>query len=118
MEAEYLALSEAMKDLIPLKNKLEELARNLKMGDPDITEICRTEVHEDNMGCLKLAQMEPGRMTPRSKHYAVHYHWFCSKLDSKMVMKHIETAHQRANMLTKSLRSGPFQKERLLTTGW
>ena len=70
------------------------------------------------MGCLKLAQMEPGRMTPRSKHYAVHYHWFQSQLDSKIVIKHIETAFQRANMLTKGLRSGPFQKERKFTTGW
>ena len=69
-------------DHIRLKSKLEELAQNWKMDDTDVTEICPTEVHEDNMGCLKLAQMEPGRIT-----FAVHYHWFRSKLDSKIIIK-------------------------------
>ncbi|KAL7555000.1 hypothetical protein ACHAWF_018958 [Thalassiosira exigua] len=30
--------------------------------------------HEDNVGALLLGQLEPRRMTPRSKHYAVKYH--------------------------------------------
>jgi len=33
---------------------------------------------EDNVGALNLAKKEPGRTTPRSKFYAVKYHWFHS----------------------------------------
>ena len=33
-------------------------------------------VHEDNMGALTLATLEPGRHTPRFKFYALWMHWF------------------------------------------
>ena len=33
-------------------------------------------VWEDNSGALILANLEPGRMTPHSKHCGVKYHWF------------------------------------------
>ena len=36
--------------------------------------------HEDNQGALKLANLEDGRNTPRSKFYALRLHWFRSWL--------------------------------------
>eukprot|EP00804_Cyclotella_cryptica_P016318 CCRYP_009889-RC/>CCRYP_009889-RC protein AED:0.21 eAED:0.80 QI:0/0/0/1/0/0/3/0/571 len=38
------------------------------------------KVHEDNVGALTLGHLEPRRMTPRSKHYAIKYHWFRDKV--------------------------------------
>ena len=57
-----------------------EFCKNLVLPDMDVSHVCKTVVHEDNQGCLKLASLEPGRMTPRSKFYAVKYHWFRSKI--------------------------------------
>ena len=57
-----------------------------------------TTVHKDNNGALHLANMEPGRMTPRSKHYGVKYHWFRSKLDpNNICVVKIDTKLQQAD---------------------
>ena len=41
-----------------------------------------SRVFEDNEACRILASSEMPKMTPRSKHIAVKYHWFLSKLNS------------------------------------
>jgi hypothetical protein len=65
-----------------------------------------------------LAKMEPGRMTPHSKHYEVKYHWFRTKLKpNKIEIDRINTKLQRANFLIKSLRTKTFKANRKLT-GW
>jgi len=119
MEAEYIALSTAMRELLPIKHKIETITKAFDLGDMPVTEICKTVVHEDNMGCLKLSQLEPGRMTPRSKHYGIKYHWFRSKIKpEQIVIKHIGSDLQRADFLTKSLRTVLFQENRKLSMGW
>lgn len=79
MEAEYNALSMAMKDLLPLKRLVGEVAGAVNLPISDVIQM-KTTVWEDNAGALTLANLEPGRMTPRSKHYGVKYHWFRSHL--------------------------------------
>jgi hypothetical protein len=55
-------------------------------------------------GALTLAKMDPGRMTPRSKHYAIKYHCFRSQLKpNKIEIENIASANQRADILTKGL---------------
>jgi len=62
-------------------------------------------VWEDNNGTLALANMEPGQMTPQSKHDAVKYHWFCSYLSPNSVeVKKIDMSLQKADIFTKGLR--------------
>ena len=73
MEAEYVALSSACKDLFPVMDVLSDIAGVLGLLSPDSANI-HVRIHEDNAGALTLAKMEPGRMTPRSKHYALYYH--------------------------------------------
>jgi hypothetical protein len=34
------------------------------------------KIHEDNIGALALGKLELSLMTPRSKYYAIKYHWF------------------------------------------
>jgi hypothetical protein len=54
--------------------------------------------------------MDPGWMTPRSKHYGVKYHWFRSKLKPNDVeVSYIKSKDQRADFLTKSLRVLQFE---------
>ena len=79
MEAEYNALSTAMRDVIPLQTLFKTVCGRVGIEDNWKTRM-KTTVWEDNMGCLWLARMEPGQYTPCSKHYAVKYHWFRSKI--------------------------------------
>jgi hypothetical protein len=66
-----------------------------------------------------LAKVEPGKMTPRSKHYGVKYHWFRTKLKpNEIEIDRINTKLQRANFLTKSLRTKTFEANRKLIMGW
>jgi hypothetical protein len=52
MEAEYIALSQAMRDLIPMQSLLKEIAAltNVRIGDT----IVRSTVFEDNKGCVEF----------------------------------------------------------------
>ena len=88
-------------------------------GSKDPTSTIKTTVYEDNAGALTLAQMEPGRVTPRSKHYAVKFHWFRSKLKPNNIMvEKIETTNQLADMFTKPLKSIRFKYLRKELLGW
>ena len=119
MEAEYNALSTAMKDLLPLKRLVEKVASSVGLELQTIIEM-RTTVWEDNSGALTLANLEPGRMTPRSKHYGVKYHWFRSHLKPNNIeVIKIDTADQQADILTnKGLRTQKFEANRKQLLGW
>ena len=73
MEAEYVSLSTALRDFIPMKELIVELSGAVSIEPSKISSI-KSTVWEDNDGCQKLANLEMLRMTPRSKHYAVKYH--------------------------------------------
>jgi len=123
MEAEYMGLSMCMRHIIPLQRTIRRLAEHIGMIRDSLTTF-KTKVHEDNAGALTLANLEPGRETPRSKHYAVKYHWFREHLkpddngtvDTKVVK--IDTEIQLADILTKGLRTKRFQEVRRLLCGW
>jgi hypothetical protein len=77
MESEYVSLSTACKDLIPIVGIIRELSQAVGLSH-DFNSRLHIKIHEDNVGALTLAKLEPGQMTPRSKHYAIKYHWFPS----------------------------------------
>jgi len=119
MEAEYNALSTAMKDVIPFLTLARALGKAVGWDGTEPLTTFQTSVWEDNSGALALAQMEPGRYTPRSKHYAVKYHWFRSHLKPNQVeVQKIETDFQRADIMTKGLTAAKFKDIRKLLCGW
>jgi hypothetical protein len=75
MEAEYNALSYAMHSVLPFKSTVHAIANGIGLSEHQLARF-RTSVWEDNAGALVLVNMEPGRITPCSKHYAIKYHWF------------------------------------------
>jgi hypothetical protein len=118
MEAEYNGLSMSMRDLLPFKQLFLAVSSGIGLGH-DVCTAFKTTVWEDNNGALSLANMEPGRMTPRSKHYAVKYHWFRSHLSPNSVeVKKIDTNLQKADIFTKGLRIEKFRAIRKLLCGW
>jgi hypothetical protein len=118
VEAEYSALSTAMRDVLSIKMLATEISENVGLTQEPLTHF-RTTVWEDNAGALKLTTLEPGRMTPRSKWYGIKYHWLRSKLKPNCIdIIKIVSADQRADFLTKSLRREKFEANRKLTLRW
>jgi hypothetical protein len=116
MEAEYVACSQAMRELIPVRRLVKEVALNL---DPKSVTSCRTysKVFEDNNGALKMAHCP--RLTLRNRHIAVKYHWFRSHVTNGdvQVLK-VESASQKADCFTKGLGHDLFVRIRKLIMGW
>jgi hypothetical protein len=121
MESEYVALSTAMRDLIPLKAAVSEIASGMGLENEKIVTI-KCTIWEDIMGALDLANMELPRTTPRSNQYEMICHWFCSFLnddrDGGYEIIKVASSDQMTDILTKALREEPFRKNRLLMMGW
>ena len=120
MMAEYYALSAAMKEVLPLLEVTKCVARGLGIDESVITDF-KTTTWEDNMGCLILAQHEPGHNTVRSKFYDVRVHWFRQVLhqkDSGMSVEKIESEKQLADIFTKITKPDTFRDLRLELMGW
>ena len=118
MEAEYVAMSTAMRELIPLKRLIVAVSKAVGVKEKDTVDML-TRVWEDNEGCLKLAKLEPPRMMPRSKHYALKYHWFRSQIvPNNITLLRIKSEEQLADIFTKGLRKDVFEIIRKLVMGW
>ena len=99
-EAEYIALSTAMKEIIPLINILSEIKRHFKVID-DLPEI-HCKLFEDNKSALALAKAP--QMNPRTKYISLKYHHFRSYVANKLVtILPIATDEQTADIFTKVL---------------
>ena len=118
MEAEYVALSSACRDVIPIRQLLIELGTTYGLLTEDRPSIMTT-VYEDNEGALQLANMELPRMTPRSKHYATKYHWFREHVKKGLIkVVGIDTKNQLADIFTKGLTGESFCRLRERLVGW
>jgi hypothetical protein len=118
MESEYTALSMALRAAIPLLAVIESATKGLHFTKHKQLTFKAT-VHEDNQGALILANLEPGRHTPRSKFYALRLHWFRSWLVPKSIeIQFVSTHYQKADYLTKPLNPVHFQRNRSLSMGW
>jgi hypothetical protein len=107
MEAEYNAMSMAMRDVLPLKKLLKEIMGKIGIYGNAMAKF-RTTLWEDNLGALKLGRLEPGRMTPRSKQYGVKYHWFRTNLKPNDIeIVNLCTLSQTANLPVPSMGPHP-----------
>ena len=103
MESEYIALSTACKDLFPLIDLIQELGGCVGL-DINKTTNLHTCICKDNVGVLTLGKLEPRRMMPWTKYYAIKYHWFREHLGPRNVdLIKIESSEQLGDILTKGL---------------
>ena len=72
-EAEYIAMSMALRDVIPLMELIKEM-REHKFDIVNMQPYVYFKVFEDNSGALELAQLP--RLHPCTKHINVYYHHF------------------------------------------
>jgi hypothetical protein len=116
LEAEYAALSYALKTLLPLKRLLQGVADTLGL-EGSLQATIHAEVFEDNMGALFLATNQ--RLSNRTKYFHVKTHWFWDHYKNKdFDISHCETHRQDADYLTKGLAREPFCRNRFRAQGW
>ena len=114
-EAEYIALSQAMRDVIPMMQILEEIQKfmDIPIQKPNV----KCTVFEDNNGALELAKAP--KMRPRTKHIALKYHHFRSHVQAgKIDIQPIDTCQQQADIFTKPLSRELFESLRQMLCGW
>ena len=115
-ESEYIGLSYALSDAIPIMQLLDEMK---ELGFPISTSKAKVHcrVFEDNAGALKMASIHKYR--PRTKHLCTKLHHFRSWVTRKLISIHpICTEFQRADYLTKPLNVTTLEKLRKLVMGW
>ena len=118
MEAEYIAMSQACKDLFPIMDLVSELSTGFGLPFAHGSQF-HVKIHEDNVGALTLGKLEPRRMTLRSKHYALKYHWFREHiLPRNIILVKIDSKHQLGDLFTKGLGRVAFSNLRKKLMGW
>ena len=107
-EAEYIAMADSVKDALFIRDVLVFLAPS-REGN-------RIVVREDNAGAISLANNPLS--SARSRHIDVRYHFLRENVDEGEIMVlHVRTEQQRADMLTKPLTRKLFQAHRSFLMG-
>ena len=115
VEAEYIALSQAMRDVIPFVEQVREMDTIFQIESPKTVVKCT--LFEDNNGALELATAH--RYRPRTKHIAVKYHHFREHVNRGTIsIQPIDTKEQIADQFTKGLQVGTFEYFRGKLLGW
>jgi hypothetical protein len=115
-EAEYIALSQSMREVIPIMWLLQEAS------DHGIEFInSKPKVHctifEDNAGAIEIANVP--KMRPRTKHLNLKYHHLREEVKKGTIsIHHVSTKDQMADIFTKPLEEGLFTRLRHMMMGW
>ena len=114
-ESEYIALSTAMCEVIPFLELLKEASEVFDFPATKPKFCCK--VWEDNKSCIKVATSP--KFTPRTKHIAIKYHHFRSRVNDGTITIHsIDTSEQIADIFTKPLAEKSFCYLRKKLMGW
>ena len=115
-EAEYIALSTSLREVIPLMGLLQE-AREHGLGIDELPPRVHCTVFEDNSGALELARLP--KIRPRTKHINQAYHHFREHVErGEILVEATPTQRQIADVLTKPLAEPTFVQHRKAIMGW
>ena len=117
MESEYIALSQSMRELIGIHEVIKEFLTFVVSGKYRtpafrtfskafvLDQISSSKVYEDNEVCLKFATMS--KMSPLTKHIALPYHFFRTKVvELEVEVIPVSKHAQLADQFTKGLPPG------------
>jgi len=89
-EAEYIAMSQATRDLTPMHELPKEFSPTTKLIVRDT--ITHSTIFEDNKGCVDLASAP--KLCPRTKHNGPKYHHFRSHIENGSIkIQWIDSQH-------------------------
>ena len=125
LEAEYIALAQAMREFVPMRRAYTELCLTFGFAIENDS-VIKSKIFEDNNGCISTCTAP--KMTPRTKHIAVKYHFVRNyfNLDPTInraarhpyVLEKIESEKQKADLFTKGFNAEKFTTLRKLLCGW
>ena len=111
VEAEYIALSQSLREVIYMMQLVDEVKRRKIPLFGKAQTLVRCNAFEDNMGALELSKVP--KMRPRTKHINIKYHHFRKHVqDGTITVQHIKTEEQIADIFTKPLPEKLFKKYR------
>jgi hypothetical protein len=119
-EAEYIALSRALRETIPMTNLMREMNVIFPLYLPQPKFVLK--VREDNQSCIAMTNNP--KFTPRTRHIAIKYHHFRkhvkthSNPDGFIEIEYCQTEEQMADIFTKPVRDDIFFKLRLKMLNW
>ncbi|KAL7523409.1 hypothetical protein ACHAXR_000164, partial [Thalassiosira sp. AJA248-18] len=114
-ESEYIALSMAMREVLPFLNLMSKIQKFLLMHKSKPKFFCT--VWGDNRSYIKVA--ESPKFTTRTKHIALKYHHFRQFVSNGTVyIQPIDTIEQTADILMKPLDGVKFTCLRKKLCGW
>ena len=115
-ECEYMALSQALRETIPLMQLMKELKKQ-GISTYSIVPRIHCKCFEDNSGALELARLP--KMRPRTKHLNQALHHFRSFVkDGSVKVLPIESINQKGDIFTKPLAQNQFVRLRRQLLGW
>ena len=115
-EAEYIALSTSLREVIPLMGILKEATEH-GVRITNVPPRIHCTVFEDNSGALELARLP--KMRPRTKHINQSYHHFREHVErQEIIVQATPTEDQIADILTKPLPETSFCRHRRSIMGW
>ena len=117
LEAEYSALSHALKTFLPIKALVNEMIEHLDVKHVLKDTTVHATVFEDNQSAYYLATNQ--RITNRTKYFLVKWHWFWEQHNNgHFNIVKCPTDEQLADFLTKPLTKDKFEANRLKVLGW
>ena len=84
LEAEYIALSQGMRELVSARRLVLELGERMNMNLKSVSQV--SKAWEDNVGTQNLANSKGPRMTSWTKYIGIKFHWFRSKIQSNEIV--------------------------------
>ena len=113
-KAEYIAMSSALRKVIPLMTLMKELHTIFPVHINKLNFFCK--VHEDNQSTIRMAKSD--KFTLQTKHNALN-HYFCSHVkNGRIEISYCPTEDQKADLLTKPLGDAAFFRLRHMLIGW
>jgi hypothetical protein len=115
-EAEYIALSQSMREVLPIIWLLEE-AKQQDIPILNTKPKVHCKVFEDNEGAMEIAEVP--KMRPRTKNFNIKYHHFRKEVRKGTVsINHTRREDQIADIFTKPLPEASIVKFRERMMGW
>ena len=115
-EAEYIAMSQAMREVLPMMALMQEAAEAGVLPAAEVPKV-HCKVFEDNSGAIEIARLP--KMRPRTKHLNIKYHHFRDQVARGRITIHfVPTEDQIADMLTKPVPIELLTRFRGRLMGW
>jgi len=114
-EAEYIALSQALRDVLPIMFLIQEIREKGFQVIANMPHVyCKA--FEDNSGALELARLP--KLRPRTKHINTCFHHFREHVRNGLIKIYpIGTKDQIADVLTKAISQNDLQRHRKAISG-